>query len=183
MAKARLQQQYENEVVGSLRERFGITNPNAVPRLEKIVVNMGVGRAIENSKRADAAFRDLKQITGQSPTLCHARKSISNFKLREGAVVGCKVTLRGERMFEFLDRLISVVIPRIRDFRGFKRKLDGRGNYSLGVTDQVIFPEINLDKLEFVQGMNICFTVKNSDDEKSAALLEGFGFPFQRKEN
>lgn len=183
MAKARLHQLYQDEIVGQLRERFQIDNINAVPKLEKIVVNMGVGRAIENSKRADAAYRDLKQITGQAPTMCHARKSISNFKLREGAVVGCKVTLRGRTMYEFLDRIISVVIPRIRDFRGFKRNLDGRGNYSLGVADQVIFPEINLDKLEFVQGMNICFTVKNSDDERSAALLEAFGFPFRRKEN
>ncbi|MFN0059411.1 MAG: 50S ribosomal protein L5 [Planctomycetota bacterium] len=176
----RLKEKYSSEIREALKERFQISNVNAVPRITKIVVNMGVGKAVENAKRVEAAQREMAVITGQAAMVCKSTKSISNFKLREGVAVGCKVTLRGARMYEFLDRLISVVIPRIRDFRGFSRTgFDGRGNYSLGLTDQVVFPEINIDKVEFVQGMNICFTIANSDDQLSLGLLESFGFPFK----
>ena len=177
---ARLKEKYVTEIVSSLKERFGIENVNAVPRLTKIVVNRGVGKALENAKRLEEAQKELSQISGQWPAIRRARKSIANFKLRENNAIGCMVTLRGNRMYEFLDRLISVVIPRIRDFRGLKVKFDGRGNYSMGLADQIVFPEIKIDDVEFVQGMNICFTVKNSDDEKSLALLTEFGFPFRR---
>ncbi len=177
---ARLKEKYETEIVSSLKERFGIENVNAVPRLTKIVVNRGVGKALENAKRLEEAQKELSQISGQWPAIRRARKSIANFKMREDNAIGCMVTLRGNRMYEFLDRLISVVIPRIRDFRGLKVKFDGRGNYSMGLADQIVFPEIKIDDVEFVQGMNICLTVKNSDDEKSQALLMEFGFPFRR---
>jgi len=144
-------------------------------------VNMGVGRATENPKRLDAAAGDLARITGQKPVVTKARKSVAGFKLREGQTIGCKVTLRGTRMYEFLDRLISVTIPRIRDFRGFARSsFDGRGNYTLGLTEQTVFPEVELDGVEFVQGMDVTLSIINSSDEASAALLEQFGFPFRR---
>jgi len=162
-------------------ERFSYTNANAVPRLEKIVVSMGIGKAVENNKRIDAAVKDLSVITGQKPIVTKAKHSIAGFKVREGMSVGAKVTLRGSRMYEFFDRLISIVIPRIRDFRGFPTgAFDGRGNYSLGLGEQLVFPEIAVEDVEFVQGLNINLTIDRSSDEESLALLELFGFPFRR---
>jgi large subunit ribosomal protein L5 len=178
---ARLSEKYKQEIVSKMVERFSYKNVQAVPRLEKITVSMGIGKAIENNKRIDAAVKDLASITGQKPVVTKAKQSISGFKLRQGMSVGAKVTLRGKRMYEFFDRLISIVIPRIRDFRGFSaRAFDGRGNYSFGLTEQLVFPEISVDDVEFVQGMNICVTVDRSSDEESQALLEYFGFPFRR---
>ena len=178
---ARLLEKYKQEVASKMVERFAYKNVNAVPRLEKITVSMGIGKAVENNKRIEAAVKDLSSITGQKPIVTKATKSIANFKLREGMSVGAKVTLRGRRMYEFFDRLISVVIPRIRDFRGFSPgAFDGRGNYSLGLTEQLVFPEISVENVEFVQGLNICLTIDRSSDEESLALLEMFGFPFRR---
>ena len=178
---ARLVEKYKSEIVPKMVERFEYRNVNAVPGLEKITVNMGVGKAVENNKRIDAAIKDLSLITGQRPVVTQAKKSIAGFKLRQGMSVGVKVTLRGARMYEFFDRLISVVFPRIRDFRGFsQRAFDGRGNYSLGVSEQLVFPEINVDSVEFVQGLNVTLTIDRSSDEESLALLEFFGFPFRR---
>jgi len=178
---ARLQQQYRKDIIPQLMQRFGQTNVNAVPRLDKITISMGVGKAIENNKRLEAATKDLAVITGQRPVVTRARKSIAGFKLRQGMAIGAKVTLRGSRMYEFLDRLISVAIPRIRDFRGFSsRSFDGHGNYSLGLNEQMVFPEISVDDVEFIQGMDITMTFDRSSDEQSRALLEMFGFPFRR---
>ncbi|MCK6479756.1 MAG: 50S ribosomal protein L5 [Planctomycetes bacterium] len=163
-----------------MRERFGYPNVMAVPRIEKITVSMGVGKATENQKVMEAAVTDLAQITGQRPVVTRSRKSISQFRLRQGQAVGCKVTLRGARMYEFLDRLISVVIPRIRDFRGLRRNaFDGRGNYNFGLTDQLVFPEVNLDKVDHQQGMNITITIRNGTNETSLELLRLFGMPFR----
>ena len=179
---ARLKTLYNDTVAPKVREQFGITNVMQTPRLEKIVVNRGVGKALENKKRLTEAVGELAKITGQQPVATQAKKSIANFKLREGNGVGCKVTLRGERMYEFLDRLIAVVFPRVRDFRGVSSTaFDGRGNYSMGLTDQLVFPELRADYVEFLQGMNICITFSNSDDEKSQFLLSEFGFPFKKK--
>ncbi len=176
----RLKEKYRAEIVPALRERFGFPNDLAVPRIEKITVSMGVGKATENAKVLEAAVSDLAQITGQRPVVTRSRKSISQFRLRQGQAIGCMVTLRGARMYEFLDRLISVVIPRIRDFRGLKRNsFDGRGNYNMGLTDQLVFPEINLDKVEHSQGMNITITVRNGTDDSSRELLRLFGMPFR----
>jgi len=178
----RLREKYDREIVPALKESLGIRNVMALPRLEKITVSMGVGKATENQKILDAAVVDLAQIAGQRPVTTKSRKSISQFRLRQGQAVGCKVTLRGTRMYEFLDRLISVVIPRIRDFRGLKRNaFDGRGNYNMGLQDQMVFPEINLDKSEHSQGMNITFTVHNGSDEASLEMLRLFGMPFRAK--
>jgi large subunit ribosomal protein L5 len=178
---ARLLERYRKEIVPKMQERFSYKNVNAVPRLEKITVNMGVGKATENNKRIDAAVKDVSVITGQKPVVTRAKKSIAGFKLREGMNVGVKVTLRGRRMYEFFDRLISVVIPRIRDFRGFSSgSFDGRGNYSLGLSEQLVFPEVNVDDVEFVQGCDVTLTIDRSSDEESLALLEFFGFPFRR---
>ncbi len=178
---ARLLEKYRKELVPALKERLGYGNALAVPRLEKIVVSMGVGKAIENKNRLDAAAKDLASITGQKATMCKARKSVSNFKLRKGQPIGVKVTLRGARMYEFLDRLVAVVIPRIRDFRGLSPKaFDQAGNYNLGISEQVVFPEINLDKMEFVQGMNITIGVKARKKEDSFELLKSFGVPFRQ---
>jgi large subunit ribosomal protein L5 len=179
---ARLKDKYDQEVKLRLKERFKIQNDNAVPRLTKIVVNMGVKGAVENKGRVDAAVRDLSQITGQRPTVRKARNSISGFKLREGMPIGCAVTLRRARMWEFADRLITIVLPRIRDFRGVKDKLDGRGNFSLGLSEQSVFPEIDFDKIEFPQGMDITFVTTAGDDEKGYALLKELGMPFQARE-
>jgi large subunit ribosomal protein L5 len=179
---ARLKDKYDKEVKPRLMERFKIQNDNAVPRLSKIVVNMGVKGAVENKGRVDAAVRDLAQITGQRPTVRKARTSISGFKLREGMPIGCAVTLRRARMWEFADRLITIVLPRIRDFRGVKDKLDGRGNFSLGLSEQSVFPEIDFDKIEFAQGMDITFVTTAGDDEKGYALLKELGMPFQLRE-
>jgi large subunit ribosomal protein L5 len=164
-----------------MMERFSHGNIHAVPRLQKIVVSMGIGKAVENNKRIDAAVKDLSTITGQKPVVTKAKKSIAGFKVREGMNVGAMVTLRGERMYEFFDRLISIAIPRIRDFRGFPaRAFDGHGNYSLGLSEQLVFPEISVDDVEFVQGLNINLTIDRSNNEESLALLEMFGFPFRR---
>ncbi|MGE4619854.1 MAG: 50S ribosomal protein L5, partial [Planctomycetota bacterium] len=162
--------------------KYGISNKMSTPKIGKIVVNRGVGKALENKKRIQAAADELALITGQRPVLTQAKKSIANFNLRDGNAIGCKVTLRGDRMYEFLDRLISVVLPRVRDFRGVSSTaFDGRGNFSMGLTDQLVFPELRTDDVEFLQGMNICITVNNSDDEKSHFLLSEFGFPFKKK--
>jgi large subunit ribosomal protein L5 len=177
----RLLDKYRDEVVPKMMERFSYKNVLQVPRLEKITVSMGVGKAIENAKRLDAARKDLALVTGQMPVITKAKKSVSGFRLLKGMSIGCKVTLRRARMYEFFDRLISLVIPRIRDFRGFPAKaFDGRGNYSLGLSEQVVFPEINIDNVEFVQGMNVTMTIRGSSNEEALALLESFGFPFRR---
>ena len=179
---ARLKDKYLREVKPLLRERFKLENDLQVPRLTKIVVNMGVKGAVENKGRVDTAARDMAQITGQRPTIRKAKNSISGFKLREGMPIGCAVTLRRDRMWEFADRLITVVLPRIRDFRGVRDKLDGRGNYSLGLSEQSVFPEIDFDKLEFAQGMDITFVTTAGTDERGYALLKELGMPFQTRE-
>ncbi|MCL2655317.1 MAG: 50S ribosomal protein L5, partial [Coriobacteriia bacterium] len=174
----RLRALYLEEVAGKVEEQLGITNVMEIPRLEKIVVNMGVGAAVADAKQLDAAVRDLRTITGQQPMITRARRSIANFKLREGMAIGAKVTLRGDRMWEFFDRLIATAIPRIRDFRGFSAKsFDGRGNYSIGVTEQLIFPEVNYDSVDRTRGMDITFVTSAKDDAGARALLDGFGFP------
>jgi large subunit ribosomal protein L5 len=182
MAKqTRYQALYSEEVVPKLRKEFGYKSVMQVPKLEKIVVNMGVGSAHEEAKLLDNAIEDLKTITGQKPVVTRAKKSISNFKIREGWSIGAKVTLRGKRMYDFLDRLINTAIPRVRDFRGFSGKqFDGRGNFSMGVREQVIFPEIDYDKIDKVRGMDITIVTTAKTDQESAALLAAFGFPFAR---
>lgn len=179
---ARLKQKYDAEVRGRLKERFKIANDMAVPRLTKIVINMGVNGAVENKSRVDTAVKELATITGQRPTVRLAKKAISGFKLREKMPIACAVTLRERRMWEFADRLISVVLPRIRDFRGVKDKLDGRGNYTLGLSEQSVFPEIDFDKIEFTQGMDITFVTTAGTDERGHALLKELGMPFQVRE-
>ncbi len=177
---ARLQEHYRDQVVGNLRQSQGYGNIMAVPRLEKITVNMGIGEAVSDKKTLEAAQQELALITGQKPAVTRARKSIAGFKVREGWPIGCKVTLRGARMYEFLDRLIHVAIPRIRDFRGFSPKgFDGRGNYSLGVREQIIFPEIDYDKTDAVRGMDITLTTTAKTDAEARALLGEFNFPFR----
>ncbi|MDO4854685.1 MAG: 50S ribosomal protein L5 [Coriobacteriia bacterium] len=181
MATPRLKEKYQNEVVAKLREELSIANVNDVPRIEKIVVNMGVGRAAGDSKLLDGAIEDLRVITGQQPMITRAKKSIAGFHLREGQAIGAKVTLRGDRMWEFFDRLMSTALPRVRDFRGLNPKsFDGRGNYTLGLTEQLIFPEIEYDKVDRTRGMDITIvtTAKNNEDAK--ALLDAFSFPFKK---
>ena len=181
---ARLLQTYREEVAGQLARTFGYDNPMQVPRIEKIVVNMGVGQATENKKRLEDAVRDLAIITGQKPAITRAKKSVAGFRLRSGMEIGCKVTLRGKRMYEFLDRLISLAIPRIRDFRGFSyTAFDGRGNYTLGLAEQVVFPEINMDKVEFVQGMDVTIRITGESDDASREMLRLLGFPFRSSES
>lgn len=175
----RLLEKYQQQVVPQLVEKFVYKNKLAVPKIQKIVVNMGVGRAIDNKKLIEEATKHLSIITGQKPLITKAKKAISGFKLRQGQAIGCKVTLRGKRMFEFLDRLISVVLPRIRDFRGLSPKsFDGRGNYTLGLTEQIVFPEISVDTVEFVQGMDITLAISGKSDEQSCELLKLLGMPF-----
>jgi large subunit ribosomal protein L5 len=177
----RFKEKYRTEVVPALMERFGYSNVHQVPRLEKIVLNMGVGAATQDAKLLENAIGDMTIISGQKPAITRAKKSIASFKLREGMAVGCKVTLRGDRMWEFADRLMSTALPRIRDFRGVSVKsFDGRGNYSLGVTEQLIFPEIDYDKVDKIRGMDITFVTSSKTDEECRALLEAFGFPFKR---
>lgn len=177
----RLKEHYYTEVRGQLQEKFGYANVNQIPKIEKIVVNMGVGEAATDSKAIDGAVADLRVITGQQPLITRARKSIATFRLRAGMPIGAKVTLRGARMWEFLDRLIAVAIPRIRDFRGISPKsFDGRGNFSMGVTEQLIFPEIDYDKVDHIRGMDITIVTTAQNDEEGRALLEGFHFPFKR---
>ena len=176
---SRIKERYDSEIKPSLMDHFKIQNAMATPRLEKIVVNMGCKGAVENKGRIDAAMRDLSTITGQRPTVRKARKSIAGFKLRQGMPIGVAVTLRGNRMWEFADRLISIVLPRIRDFRGLKSKLDGRGNYTLGLAEQSVFPEIEFDKLEYPQGMDITFVTSAPDDSQAYRLLKEMGMPFR----
>ena len=173
-------QQYRETVVPALQKDFGYANPMMVPRLQKIVLNMGVGRAVENKNRIEAANKDLTAIAGQKPMIRKARGAVSGFKLREGYPIGIAVTLRGARMWEFLDRLISLAIPRIRDFRGLPTKLDGSGNYTMGLSEQSVFPEIQLDKVEFVQGMDITFVTTAPTDKEGLALLTHLGMPFRK---
>lgn len=178
---ARLKEYYRKEVIPLLSKKFGYKNPWEAPRLDKIVINMGVGDAIQNPKLLDAAVDDLTLIAGQRPVTTRAKKSISNFRLRTGMAIGCKVTLRGERMYEFWDRLVNVAIPRIRDFRGLLVKsFDGRGNYTLGIKEQVIFPEINYDKVEKLRGMDITIATTARTDEEALELLGALGMPFRR---
>ncbi len=177
----RLKERYRSEVVPALMERFGYGNVHQAPRLEKIVVNMGVGGATQDAKLLDAAVADLAIITGQKPAITRAKKSIASFKLRQGMPIGCKVTLRGDRMWEFYDRLLSTALPRIRDFRGVSAKsFDGRGNYSLGVTEQLIFPEVDYDKVDKIRGMDVTLVTSAKTDEECRVLLEQFGFPFKK---
>jgi large subunit ribosomal protein L5 len=176
----RLKDKFRDEVVKAMMERFGYKNPMQVPRLEKVVVNMGVGEAIQNSKAIDAAVNDLMTITGQKPVVTKAKKSIAAFKLRAGMNVGCKVTLRGDRMYEFVDRLMNIALPRVRDFRGVSPKsFDGRGNFSMGVKEQLIFPEIDYDKIDKVRGMDIIFVTSARTDEEARELLRLLGMPFK----
>ena len=177
----RLKAKYQNEVRGALKEQLSIGNVMQVPKFEKIVINMGVGRAVQQPSLLDGAVSDMTAITGQKPVVNKATKSIAGFKLREGQNIGCKVTLRGDRMWEFLDRLVSVAIPRIRDFRGLPaHSWDGRGNYTFGVAEQTIFPEIDYDKIDAVRGMDITIVTTAETDEAGKALLDAFGFPFKR---
>jgi large subunit ribosomal protein L5 len=179
---ARLLERYRKEIVPALQAKLGRRNVMSVPRLEKIVVSMGLGKSRDEAKRVEAAVEDLGIITGQRPVVTKAKKSVSAFRLRQGMPIGCKVTLRGRRMYEFLDRFINLSVPRFRDFRGLDPDgFDGRGNYNMGVNEQMVFPEIRVDKVQFQQGMNITFVITNSrSDEDSRLLLEGFGFPFRR---
>jgi large subunit ribosomal protein L5 len=177
---SRLQTEYQEKIVGLLMERFGYGTVMQVPKIEKITLNMGVGEAIADKKVMEHAVSDMTAIAGQKPIVTKARKSVANFKVREGWPVGCKVTLRRERMFEFLDRLINIAIPRIRDFRGMSAKaFDGRGNYTMGVKEQIIFPEIDYDKIDALRGLDITITTSARSDEEGRALLEAFKFPFR----
>ena len=177
---ARFQQQYKEKVVGELTEKFGYKSPMEVPRLLKITLNMGLSEAVADKKIIEHAVGDLTKIAGQKPVVTKARKAIAGFKIREGYPIGCMVTLRGARMYEFLDRLIAVALPRIRDFRGINSKgFDGRGNYTLGITEQIIFPEIDIDKVSKVRGMDITFVTTATTDEEAMELLKEFGVPFK----
>lgn len=181
MATPRLKEKYQNEVIAKLRDQLEIKNINDVPKFEKIVVNMGVGRAAGDSKLLDGAIEDLRVITGQQPMVTRAKKSIAGFHLREGQAIGAKVTLRGDRMWEFFDRLMSTALPRVRDFRGLNPKsFDGRGNYTLGLTEQLIFPEIEYDKVDRTRGMDITIVTTAKTNEEAKALLDAFDFPFKK---
>ena len=178
---SRLRETYQNEIVGSMMKKFGYKNELQVPKLAKIVVNMGVGEAKENSKVLDSAMSELEIITGQKPVATKAKHSIANFKLREGMAIGCKVTLRGNRMYEFLDRLVNLALPRVRDFRGVNpNSFDGRGNYSLGIKEQLIFPEIEYDKVDKVRGMDVICVTTAKTDEEARELLRLFNMPFAK---
>ena len=178
---ARLKAHYQKTVVPALTKEFGYTNPMAVPKIQKISLNIGMGEATQNSKLIDGAVNELAQIAGQKPVITKARKSIAAFKLREGMPIGCAVTLRGDRMYEFLDRLVNVSLPRVRDFRGVPPKsFDGRGNYTLGLKDQLIFPEIDFNKVDKVKGLNICITTTAKTDAEGRALLSHMGMPFTK---
>lgn len=178
---ARLQEHYRDNVVPQLMEKLSIKNPMAVPKISKITLNMGVGEALADRKVMDNAVSDLTRISGQKPLVRPARKSVASFKLREGSPVGCKVTLRSERMYEFLDRLVNIAIPRVRDFRGLTAKaFDGRGNYNVGVREQIIFPEIGYDEVDSIRGLDISITTTANNDEEGRALLEAFNFPFRK---
>ena len=177
--KARMQGIYESQIIKAMTEKFGYTNSLQVPRLDKIVINMGVGEATQDKKKVEIAASEMELIAGQKPVITRAKKSIAQFKLREGMPIGCKVTLRRERMYEFLDRLITIALPRVRDFRGLNPKsFDGRGNYAMGLKEQLVFPEISYDKIEKVRGMDIIVTTTAKTDEEALELLRLFGFPF-----
>lgn len=177
----RLVEKYRTEVAPALMSRFAYKSSMATPKVTKVVINMGVGDAIQDAKLLDQAIEELGTIAGQRPAITRARKSISNFKLRDGMAIGCKVTLRGHRMYEFLDRLMNLALPRVRDFRGVSTKsFDGRGNYTLGVRDQLIFPEINYNKVQKIKGMNVCIVTTARTDEEARALLDGLGMPFRK---
>jgi large subunit ribosomal protein L5 len=177
---ARLLERYQKEITGRLSERFGRKNRLSLPRLQKIVVNMGVGKTLQDKNRMEQAAEQLTQITGQRALVTKAKKAVSGFRLREGNEIGCKVTLRGKRMYEFLDRLISIALPRIRDFRGVNPKsFDGHGNYSLGLSEQMVFPEIDPDKVTFTQGMDVTFVTSTNSDDEARELLRAFGMPFR----
>ncbi len=178
---ARLKEKYKNDIAPALAKEFDIKNPMAIPRIEKVIVNMGMGEAVSNAKILDTAVEELRAITGQKPVVTKAKKSIASFKLRQGMNIGTMVTLRGDRMFEFLDRLISVALPRVRDFRGISGKaFDGRGNYTLGIREQLIFPEIDFNKVDKTRGMNISIVTTAKNDEQSRALLKALGMPFRQ---
>lgn len=178
---ARLREKYKNEIVGALAKEFDIKNPMAIPKIEKVVINMGLGEASANAKILDVATDELKAITGQKPVITKAKKSIAAFKLRQGMNIGTMVTLRGDRMYEFLDRLISVALPRVRDFRGISGKaFDGRGNYTLGIREQLIFPEIDFNKVDKTRGMNISIITTAKTDDQARSLLKSLGMPFRQ---
>lgn len=180
--KPRLIETYKKDVVAQLQDKFKYENVHQVPRLEKIVLNIGVGDAVENAKNMDGALEDLSKIAGQKPIIRRAKKSISNFKLREGMPIGCSVTLRKDQMYEFIDRLISIAIPRVRDFRGMPIKFDGRGNYNFSIKEQIVFPEIDYDKIDKIRGINITIVTTAKTDEEAFALLSAFGMPFVKKQ-
>ena len=176
---ARLMAQYKDEIRGKLKDQFGYKNPMQIPKLEKIVLNMAVGKAVQDSKKLQQAVQEMTLISGQKPSVCRARKSVANFKLREGMPIGCKVTLRGKRMYEFLDRLVNIALPRVRDFRGIPAKsFDGRGNYAMGLKEQIVFPEINYDDVDEIRGMDIIICTSAKNDAEAKALLEQFHMPF-----
>ena len=176
---ARLMAQYNDEIRGKLQEQFSYKNPMQIPKLEKIVLNMAVGKAVQDSKKLTTAIQEMTLITGQKPYVCKARKSVANFKLREGMAIGCKVTMRGRRMYEFLDRLITIALPRVRDFRGVPAKsFDGRGNYAMGLKEQIVFPEISYDDVDEIRGMDIIICTTAANDDEAKALLEQFRMPF-----
>ena len=178
---SRLKEMYSNEIKDAMMKKFGYKNVMQIPKLEKIVINMGVGEARENAKVLDAAVKDLEIITGQKAVVTRAKKSVANFKLREGMPIGCKVTLRGEKMYEFTDRLVNLALPRVRDFRGVNpNAFDGRGNYALGIKEQLIFPEIEYDKVDKVRGMDVIFVTTAETDEEARELLTLFGMPFSK---
>lgn len=178
---ARLRETYKNDVFKALQEKFDYKNPMEVPKLVKVTINMGLGEAKENAKILDSAVKELSVISGQRPVKTKARKSIANFKVREGMPVGCKVTLRGDNMYEFVDKFFNISLPRVRDFKGVsKNSFDGRGNYSMGIKEQLIFPEIRYDEVESIKGMNIVFTTTAKTDEEAAALLSLLGMPFEK---
>ncbi|MGV6850843.1 MAG: 50S ribosomal protein L5 [bacterium] len=177
---ARLAEQYKTELVGHLKEKLGVKSIMAVPKLTKITLNMGLGEAVGNKKILEAAVSEMALISGQKPVVTHSRKAIAGFKIREDWPIGCKVTLRGKQMYEFLDRLVNIAMPRIRDFRGMSRKsFDGRGNYSMGIKEQIMFPEIDFDKVDAIRGMDITFTTTAKTNDEAMALLEAFNFPFR----
>ena len=178
---SRLKEQYQNEIIDAMIKKFGYKNIMEVPKLDKVVINMGVGEAKDNAKLLDAAIADMEKITGQKAVVCKAKKSVDNFKIREGMPIGCKVTLRGEKMYEFVDRLVNLALPRVRDFRGVNpNAFDGRGNYALGIKEQLIFPEIEYDKVDKVRGMDIIFVTTAKTDEEARELLTQFNMPFTK---
>ena len=178
---SRLKEQYQNEIIDAMIKKFGYKNIMEVPKLDKVVINMGVGEAKDNAKLLDAAIADMEKITGQKAVVCKAKKSVANFKIREGMPIGCNVTLRGEKMYEFVDRLVNLALPRVRDFRGVNpNAFDGRGNYALGIKEQLIFPEIEYDKVDKVRGMDIIFVTTAKTDEEARELLTQFNMPFTK---